>query len=381
MLKKLIIYIFFTGFVCAAHAQESLIEAGLKGVGDTALKQTIEQGVKKVVQNTLYQAAAANAVKTAAEYPALTPGYYADYQASYSPYGALGIITEYDVTLSAFYKRVYNQLAKDLSSYDIVSDPIYDPVRREEYKSFVGEMQELNTKMATAVRGFLRGQRDLYAMEEINKLISALSPKITRFRKQFPAASAIKTMDNNLKYYSAAVMRMPFFEDVVTPAFAYRAQAFNLSPLISVPEADAAAIDDFALPHQLRLAVVHDEKDVFNFFRTARQNGFLPDAWQVDVFENTAAFMQVHQKTPYQLIISDRGLDNTFDKLVLTLRRNNDQTPVIAHTAGISYDTKILYDKGYSAVFPIMTDHPLELNLVFKKYFYYADKGVLPPVR
>ena len=81
------------------------------------------------------------------------------------------------------------------------------------------------------------------------------------------------------------------------------------------------------------------------------------------------------------MVISDRGLDNTFDKLVLILRRNNDQTPVIAHTAGISYDTKILYDKGYSAVFPIMLDHPLELNLVFKKYFYYADKGVLPPVK
>ena len=126
---------------------------------------------------------------------------------------------------------------------------------------------------------------------------------------------------------------------------------------------------------------MHDEKDVFDFYRTTQQNGFLPASWQVDVFENTKTFMQAHQTSPYQIIISDRGLDNTFDKLVFTLRHNNDQTPVIAHTAGISYDTKILYDKGYSAVFPIMLDHPLELDLVFKKYLYYADQGILPPVK
>jgi len=381
MLKKLIIFGFLTGFVCAAHAQGPLAKAGLKGVTDTALKETLEQSVKKATQDALYQATAADALKATAAYPFSVRDYYDGYPSSYNPYGTLGIITEYDANLLAFYKRVYNKLAEGISSYDIVNDPVYGPASEAEYQSFVGEMQELNDKMATAVRDFLHGRRDLYALEEINRLISSLSPKMARFTKQFPAASAIKTMESNLKYYSAAVMRMPFFEEVVKPAFAYRAEAFNLSPLSEVPEEDVLGIDAFALPERVRLAVVHDDKEVFNFFRTARQNGFLPDAWQVDVFENTAAFMQVHQKTPYQLIISDRGLDNTFDKLVLTLRRNNDQTPVIAHTAGISYDTQILYNKGYSAVFPIMTDRPLELELIFKKYFYYADKGALPPVK
>ena len=96
------------------------------------------------------------------------------------------------------------------------------------------------------------------------------------------------------------------------------------------------------------------------------------------MFEHASDFLRLHAQQPYRLIISDRGLDDTFDKLLLTLRNRNDSTPVIAHTAGMSYGPHVLYDKGYSAFFPIAEITPEALQFMLKKYLYYAEKGVLP---
>lgn len=383
-MKKLALCLLLTAIVYPAYAQP-LIKAGAKAASDAALKNAIEQSVRQTTQQAALNAGLTQVVKSAtgAGFAGFSAyDYYNGHQSSYNPYGTLGTISDYPTAdLAAFYKRVHSKLSENLSSADVLNDPVYSQAVKEEYKSFVGDLQGLNAKMADAVRGFIRGQRDTYVLEDVNRTAAEILPVLTRFEAQFPMAKAVQAMKQNLKYYGAAVMRMPFFEEKVESAFAYDKASFNLSPLAEVPEEDALAINDFSLPEQLRLAVVHDEKNVFNFFRTARQNGFLPASWQVDVFENTADFMQAHRATPYQLIVSDRGLDDTFDKLVLTLRTHNDQTPVIAHTAGISYDTQLLYDKGYCAVFPIMLEHPTELDLVFKKYFYYAHKGLLPPVK
>lgn len=383
-MKKVSLFIFLAFISAPLCAQGQLLKAGKKAVAETTLKTSIEQSLTQATSAAAKAAArnaAAGALRTSAvPYPDYS---YAGSFASYRPYNPYaGSSNEYpDMQLASFYKRVYSQLSDELSSKDIVRSSLYDETLKKNYRALVGEMQGLNYQMATAVRNFLRGNRDTYEMEQINRTMADLSPKIAQFKQQIPSASALRQIEKNMKYYSAAVMRMPFFDETVQSALAYNEKIFNLSPAGDVlKDEDVLAIDDFVLPDQLRLAVVHDEKAVFNFFRNAQQNGFLPAAWKVDVFENTTAFMQAHQSEPYQLVISDRGLDDTFDKLVLNLRHGNDQTPVIAHTAGIDYDTKILYDKGYSAVFPFILEHPLELNLVLKKYFYYAGQGLLPAV-
>ena len=363
-------------------AQSSLVKAGKKAITDATLKTSIETAVTQATS----AAAKAAALSTAAAVvrppvAAVSADYFYNSGASaYTPYGST--LGDYpDAQLAAFYKRVYWQLSEPLSSTDVMLNKSYDDALKARYRTLVGELQELNYEMANAVHGFLRGNRDLFLMEKINRTTGELTPQLAQIKEQIPYACAVQEIEKNMKYYSAAVMRMPFFEEKIESAFAYNKAVFDLSPAADVlHEADVLAIDDFPLPEQFHLAVVHDDTKVFHFFRSAQSNGYLPASWQVDVFENTAAFLQAHQATPYQLVISDRGLDDTFDKLVITLRHSNDRTPVIAHTAGISYDLKILYDKGYSAVFPILMEHPTEINLALKKYFYYAQQGLLPPV-